>query len=182
MKFSINNFILATGYKSNIFSLFAKKKYEDVNIKIINSGVNKDIIFRLMQSLEVAKENVIVCYGDTLIDININKLIKNYINNKKKIIMTSHQLKSQFGILTINNKHDVINFSEKPNLNIWYNVGYFIFNDKFKSKLEKFNTFKKFLKTMAASNYIKSYKHYGKHITINTFSELEDAKMKIKNF
>jgi hypothetical protein len=32
------------------------------------------------------------------------------------------------------------------------------------------------------SNYIKSYKHYGKHITINTFSELEDAKMKIKNF
>jgi glucose-1-phosphate cytidylyltransferase len=182
LKFNLNNFILATGYKSNIFSLFVKKKYKNLNIKVVNSAVNKDIIFRLMQSLKFAKENIIVCYGDTLIDININKLIKNYIKNKKKLIMTSYQLKSQFGILTINKNDDVINFNEKPNLNIWYNVGYFVFNKKFKSKLEKFNTFKNFLKIMAVSNYIKSYKHYGKHITINTFSELEDAKMKIKNF
>jgi glucose-1-phosphate cytidylyltransferase len=182
LKFNINNIILATGYKSNIFSLFIKKKYKNLNIKVINSGVNKDIVFRLTQSLKFAKENIIICYGDTLIDININKLIKNFIKNKKKLIMTSYQLKSQFGILTINKKLDVVDFNEKPNLNIWYNVGYFIFNKKFGSKLKKFKTFKKFLKIMAASNYIKSFKHYGKHVTINTFSELEDAKIKIKAF
>jgi glucose-1-phosphate cytidylyltransferase len=182
LKFNINNFILATGYKSNFFSSFVKKKYKNLNIKVINSAVNKDIIFRLIRSLKFANENIIICYGDTLIDININKLIKNYIKNIKKLIMTSYQLKPQFGILTINKKLDVINFNEKPNLNIWYNVGYFIFNKKLKSKLKKFTTFKNFLKIMAKFNYIKSFKHYGKHITINTISELEEAKAQINKF
>jgi NDP-sugar pyrophosphorylase family protein len=184
LKFNINDFILATGYKSNIFSNFIKKKkqYKYLSIKIVNSGVNKDIIFRLIKSLKFAKENVIICYGDTLVDININRLILNYIHNKKKLIMTNYQLKSQFGIVTINSNLDITEFNEKPNLNIWYNVGYFIFNKNLKLKLEKFKTFKNFLKIMAKNNLIKSFKHYGQHITINTISELEDAKVKIKKF
>ena len=96
--------------------------------------------------------------------------------------MTSYQLKPQFGIVTINNNLDIVEFKEKPNLNIWYNVGYFIFNKNFKFKLEKIKTFKSFLKIMAINKFIKSFKHYGQHITINTVSELEDAKMKIKRF
>ena len=182
LKFNINNFILATGYKSNVFSNFIKKKYKKLNIKVVHTGVNKDIIFRLTKSLNLAKENIIVCYGDTLIDININKLIKSYIVNKKKITITSYRLKSQFGILTINDNLDVTKFYEKPSLNIWFNVGYFIFNKKFKIKIEKFKTFKNFLKIMAVSKYIKSFKHYGKHITINTISELEEAKTQINKF
>ena len=35
---------------------------------------------------------------------------------------------------------------------------------------------------MAVSKYIKSFKHYGKHITINTISELEEAKTQINKF
>jgi glucose-1-phosphate cytidylyltransferase len=182
LKFNVNDFILATGYKSNIFSNFIKKKYKNLNIKIVNTGVNKDIIFRLVKSLNFAKENIIVCYGDTLIDININKLIKNYIKNNQKIYMTSYQLKSQFGILSINHNLDVVKFNEKPNLNIWYNVGYLIFNKKLLLKIKKFKTFKNFLKIMAESKYIKSFKHFGQHITINTISELEEAKIKIKKF
>ena len=96
--------------------------------------------------------------------------------------MTNYQLKSQFGIVTINGNLDITEFNEKPNLNIWYNVGYFIFNKNFKLKLEKFKTFKNFLKIMAKNNLIKSFKHYGQHITVNTISELEDAKVKIKKF
>jgi glucose-1-phosphate cytidylyltransferase len=184
LKFNLNDFILATGYKSNIFSNFIKKKkqYKYLNIKIVNSGVNKDIVFRLVKCLKFVKKNVIVCYGDTLVDININKLILNYIKNKKKLIMTNYQLKSQFGIVTINSNLDITEFNEKPNLNIWYNVGYFIFNKNFKLKLIKFKTFKNFLKIMAKNNLIKSFKHYGQHITVNTISELEDAKVKIKKF
>jgi NDP-sugar pyrophosphorylase family protein len=183
LKFKIKHFILATGYKSNIFSKFIKKKiFKNLIIKIVKTGINADIIFRLTKSLEFAKENIIVCYGDTLLDVNINKLILNYIKNKKKIIMTSYQLKPQFGIVTINNNLDVVEFKEKPNLNIWYNVGYFIFNRNFKFKLEKIKTFKNFLQIMATNQFIKSFKHYGQHITINTVSELEDAKIKIKRF
>ena len=112
----------------------------------------------------------------------INKLIDKYYKNPNKIIMTSYELKSSFGIVKINNNNDIVNFIEKPNLNIWYNVGYFVFNKKFEAITKKYKTFKNFLKDMAISNKMKSYKHKGQHITINTISELEEAKKKIKMF
>ena len=182
LRYQINNIIIATGYKNQLFKDFLKKKYKKKKIKIINSRINSDIIYRLNKSLKFSKENIIACYGDTLLNLNINKLINEYSKNSTKIIMTNYELKSAFGIVKINKNLDIVDFIEKPNLNIWYNVGYFIFNKKFESITKKYKTFKNFLKDMAISKKMKSYKHRGQHITINTISELEEAKKKIKKF
>ena len=182
LKYKINNIIIATGYKNQLFKDFLKKKYKKKNIKIINSRINSDIIYRLNKSLKFSKENIIACYGDTLLNLNINKLINEYSKNSTKIIMTNYELKSAFGIVKINKNLDIVDFIEKPNLNIWYNVGYFMFNKKFETVTKKYKTFKNFLKHMAISKNIKSFKHYGQHITINTISELEEARQKIRNF
>tara|TARA_B110000305_G_C19318024_1_gene577490 strand:+ start:369 stop:1076 length:708 start_codon:yes stop_codon:yes gene_type:complete len=182
LKYQINNIIIATGYKNKLFKEFLKKKYKNKNIKIINSRVNSDIIYRLNKSLKFSKQNIIACYGDTLLNLNINKLIDEYSKNSTKIIMTNYELKSAFGIVKINKNLDIVDFIEKPNLNIWYNVGYFMFNKKFETVTKKYKTFKNFLKYMAISKNIKSFKHYGQHITINTISELEEARQKIRNF
>ena len=182
LKYQINNIIIATGYKNRLFKEFLKKKYKNKNIKIINSRINSDIIYRLNKSLKFSKENIIACYGDTLLNLNINKLINEYSKNSTKIIMTNYELKSAFGIVKINKNLDIVDFIEKPNLNIWYNVGYFMFNKKFETVTKKYKTFKNFLKHMAISKNIKSFKHYGQHITINTISELEEARQKIRNF
>jgi len=182
LKYQINNIIIATGYKNQLFKEFLKKKYKNKNIKIINSRINSDIIYRLNKSLKFSKENIIACYGDTLLNLNINKLINEYSKNSTKIIMTNYELKSAFGIVKINKNLDIVDFIEKPNLNIWYNVGYFMFNKKFETVTKKYKTFKNFLKHMAISKNIKSFKHYGQHITINTISELEEARQKIRNF
>ena len=182
LKYKINNIIIATGYKNQLFKDFLKKKYKKKNIKIINSRINSDIIYRLNKSLKFSKENIIACYGDTLLNLNINKLINEYSKNSTKIIMTNYELKSAFGIVKINKNLDIVDFIEKPNLNIWYNVGYFMFSKKFETVTKKYKTFKNFLKHMAISKNIKSYKHYGQHITINTISELEEARQKIRNF
>ena len=182
LKYQINNIIIATGYKNQLFKEFLKKKYKNKNIKIINSRVNSDIIYRLNKSLKFSKQNIIACYGDTLLNLNINKLIDEYSKNSTKIIMTNYELKSAFGIVKINKNLDIVDFIEKPNLNIWYNVGYFMFNKKFETVTKKYKTFKNFLKYMAISKNIKSFKHYGQHITINTISELEEARQKIRNF
>ena len=81
---------------------------------------------------------MLVCYGDTLIDIDLNKYINFYLSNKKKITVASYQLETSFGIFDIKNQDQVVDFNEKPSLNIWFNVGYFIFN------YNNFNLFKKF--------------------------------------
>ena len=48
--------------------------------------------------------------------------------------------------------------------------------------LSKFKKFEFFLNFCANKNLMKSFKHPGKHITVNTITELENAKSEIKKF
>ena len=182
LKYKIKNFIIATGYKNQLIDKFVEKKFKKNNIKIVYTGQNSDIVTRLHKSSEYSNKYLLVCYGDTMVDINLDQYIKFYISNIKKITMASYQLKSSFGILEIGKNDNVINFREKPKLDIWFNVGYFMFPyDKFKY-FKKFKQFEKLLIFLARKKIIKTYKHRGKHITINTLTELEKAKKQIKQF
>ena len=97
--------------------------------------------------------------------------------------MSIFQNKINFGIVKFNSNNLITKFDEKPNLNLWINVGYFIFETK---KLEmychKFNTFQNFLKNLGNIKKIKAFKHKSKHITINSSLELQNARREIKNF
>jgi len=176
LKFKIDDFIIATGYKHNIIDKFIKKKYKKINIKSVNTGLNSDIITRIKKTSKYSKKYLLVCYGDTLIDVDLNKYILFYLSNKKKITVASYQLESSFGIFDIKNQNQVVDFNEKPSLNIWFNVGYFIFNQSDFNIFKKFKKFKDFLKFKSKKKAMKTYKHYGKHVTINTLAELEKAK------
>ena len=182
IKYRINNFIIATGYKNKLIDSFLNKKFKNKNIKIVYTGLNSDIVNRLKKTTEYSNKYFLVCYGDTMVDINLNKYIKFYLSNIDKITMASYQLKSSFGILDIEKNNDVIDFKEKPILDIWFNVGYFIFSsDKFKY-FKQFKRFKNLLEFLARKKLMKTYKHKGNHITVNTLEELEKAKQQIKKF
>lgn len=182
LKYKINNFIIATGYKHKLIDKFINSKFKNQNIKTVYTGLNTDIVTRLEKVSLYSKKFSLICYGDTMIDLNLNKYIKFYLSNIKKILVASYRLKSNFGILNINKNNDVTDFSEKPILNIWFNVGYFIFSsDKFHF-FKKFNKFQNLLKHLSNKKIIKAYKHLGNHITINTINELEKAKKEIKKF
>ena len=58
LKNQIDNIIIATGYKKQLFKNFLKEKYKSKNIKVINSGINSDIIYRLNKCLKFSKENL----------------------------------------------------------------------------------------------------------------------------
>jgi len=178
--FKLNNFIIATGYKSYKIEKFIKKKKEFSNIKVLYTGEDVDIITRIKKCLPYCKDNILICYGDTLLDININKLINFYLLNINKIIITAFNLKTNFGILKILSSNTVVKFLEKPKLNLWINVGFVLLNKKYYKLLFKFKTFKNFLTNMGSKKKFKAFKHLGKHITINTLSELEEAKKNIK--
>ena len=128
LKFKIKNFIIATGYKNKLIDKFIADKFNNKNIKIVYTGLNSDIITRLNKSSKYSKKNFLVCYGDTMVDIDLNKYIKFYLKNVKKTLVASYQLKSSFGILNIMKNNNVVDFREKPELDIWFNVGYFMFS------------------------------------------------------
>ena len=53
-------------------------------------------------------------YGDGLSDVNIKKLIKFHIKNKKTATLTAVKYKNPKGILTIDKKSKIKNIKEKP--------------------------------------------------------------------
>lgn len=182
LKSNIKNIIVASGYKHYLVKKFMNVKYKK-KIEVINTSVKVDILERIKIITENKKGEFLVCYGDTLADININKLIRQYLLNKKKLIISSYELKSSFGILnTYKNSNIVIKFREKPNLNIWFNIGYIIFSQKYINMLSRFKKFETFLQFCAKKKLMCAYKHLGSHITVNTISELEEAKSKIYKF
>lgn len=177
-KYNLKKVILATGYKSELFKKI-KIKSKKLEVKIINSGVNKDIIKRLQISTINSSRYVLICYGDTIVDININKLIRFHQKFKNKIVFTVYKLKSQFGLLKVK-KSKISNFKEKPDLEYYFNIGFFLFDKDKINFLEKFNTFKSFLESKYAQRNLRAFLHDGKHITINTLNELNQAKNNLR--
>lgn len=182
LKFKVDNFIIATGYKHQLIDNFVKKKFKKLKIKVLNTGINTDIIDRIKKSKKYSKKYLLICYGDTIIDIDLNKYLKFFLSKPDKITVASHQLESSFGIFSIVEKNLVIGFKEKPKLDIWFNVGYLLFSSENLKYLEKFDKFEKLISFISKKKLLKTFKHNGNHITVNTLTELEKARKLSKKF
>ena len=121
-KNKLQEFIFATGYKSKQIENYLKNKFQNLKYDVVNSG-NANIINRLKDVYKNKNENTIICYGDTLANINIKKYFKFIKKHKNKIILTVYRPEVKFGIVELGQKNVVKNFREKPKLNIWINIG-----------------------------------------------------------
>lgn len=105
-QYGYKDFIICAGYKSKIIKeyfmnyyvyqsditvdlqsndvVIHKKRTEDWNVTVIDTGLNTTISERLLQIQEfVNNESFIIHYGDCLSDINIKELVQYHHANKK---------------------------------------------------------------------------------------------------
>ena len=125
-KRGIKKFVIATGYKSQLINTYIKNKYSHLDVNIIDSG-DVDIMKRIYDCIMILSEEFLLCYGDTLADIDIDDLYKFHKNHNGKVTVSTYQLTSQFGIVKMDENDLVVEFLEKPKLDAWINIGYFIF-------------------------------------------------------
>lgn len=177
-KNKLKNIIIAGGYKFKSF-LHLKNKISQ-NTKIINTGLNSTIINRIKKCLPFCKDYILICYGDTIANVKINSIIKKFLNSGHKTVMSSYEMVSSFGVVKFGKSDIIYSFQEKPSLDIWYNIGYILFEKKILTE-NKNLSFDKILSKLAKNKKLVNYKHKGKHITVNTLTELEKAKIEIKN-
>jgi NDP-sugar pyrophosphorylase family protein len=178
----LENVVLATGYKSFKFKKFTKIKFKNSFIQVTNSG-DVDIIKRVNKCLKLnfINEDFMVVYGDTITNLNINKLIKSHKKSKKLVTVALLRYKSQFGLMSIKNNNLVSQYREKPILDYWINIGYFYFSKKVISVIKKFNTFEKFLSYVVKIRQLNGYRYSQSHSTVNNYAELLNLK-KIFNY
>ncbi len=161
--FGFKEFLIASGYKSEILKKYFQKNLKSLNIKVIFTGKNSMTGGRIKRLEKYLKnERFLLTYGDGLCDVNLKNLIRFHEKNKNFVTLTAVRPPARFGGIKIfGNK--VKYFKEKSRLDEgWINGGFFVMEPKIfkflkndltvleRSPLEKISKLKK----------LGAYKHF----------------------
>ena len=180
-KYGIDDIVIASGFQGEKIHEFFDENYRDLNVTIVDSG-DVDIIARIKSCSSQINGDFIVLYGDTLANVNLDKLQEFHFSHNSKATITLWPFKSSFGLFELDQDGNVINFREKPTLNQSINIGYFYYENEVFSWLRDFSGYAEFLEFMANQKKLKGFMHHGVHLTVNTLRELEDAELIIDKF
>ena len=164
-KFGFKDFIIAAGYKKNfIKDYFKKKKFKDIKINVVDTGLNTMTggrIKRLKKYLN--NETFMLTYGDGVADVDINALSKYHDERGKTVTVTAVHPVARFGELEVDGEY-VKSFKEKPQVsNGWINGGFFVCEHDFFDYIRDDSTIleREPLENVAINNQLIAYKHRG---------------------
>ncbi len=184
-----NEFILCVGYKGEIIKKFINtlELPDDVIIKFSDSGLKAGILKRIIDAKKYINGTAIITYGDTLTELNLNKLFDQHILSENEATIVVGPIQNPFGLVEYNNINKVTYFKEKPTLN--YYIGYAAIQNSalnlVSDKIINMNDgdgIVKFFKILMTIERLGAYFYSGLQTTFNTKDELQNANNEITNF
>jgi len=182
-----NDFIFCIGYKGNLIKQAVSDFSEDIHVCFSDAGVDAGILERLYVAKDLYEDVVLMSYGDTFTDLNLEKFIKAHQDSDNEVTIVAAPIQNPFGLVQFDSMNKVTYLDEKPILN--YYIGYAIINksafDLVPPKVitmpngEGLITFYKILISMEK---LGVYNHSGLQITFNTKEELMAAEEKLIRF
>ena len=184
--YGVKEFLIAGGYKYKLIEDYYKIRKKNLNIKIIDTGLNS-LTGKRIKKLEKffnKNENFFLTYGDGVSNVDLNKLLKLHINKKAVLTLTAVHPPARFGELKIKNQN-LLNFQEKPQLvQGWINGGFFAINSSIFKILSNKNVM---LEREPINRIVKlkkaaSYKHNGFWFCMDTLRDKKvlDSMIKTK--
>ena len=175
----VDKFLILSGYLSSkvVDHLSSMNiSQERINFKVVDSG-DVDIIERIRQALDyVQTKYLIVLYGDTISDVNIDDILNFHKNHNSIATMATWQIRSNFGVIESDESGLVVEYREKPKVDVWMNIGYIVISTDRAGGINNFDTFQEFLENLVETQNLYTYQHSGFHYTVNNMSELQDAE------
>jgi glucose-1-phosphate cytidylyltransferase len=195
--FGISDFIIATGYKSDMIkeyflnyeawnndftidlgkrdSLTFNNAHDEAHwtVTIAYTGENTMTGGRVKQASKYLDDQpFLVTYGDGLADVDINALRDYHRASGSLATVTTVQPTSRFGVMDVDGSGKVISFAEKPKLEGWINVGFFVMEHEFLSYLGPDSILEETpLTKLAESGQLSAYRHSGFWQPMDTYRE-----------
>jgi glucose-1-phosphate cytidylyltransferase len=195
--FGITDFIVATGYKSdmikeyflnyeawnNDFTIELGKKgsltFHDAHdeaqwtVTVAFTGdetMTGGRVHRASQYLD--DEPFLVTYGDGLADVDIHALRAFHDETGTLATVTTVQPYSRFGVMEVGEAGKVTQFSEKPRVEGWINIGFFIMEPGMLVYLNDNSVLEEEpLARLAADGELSAYRHHGFWQPMDTYRE-----------
>jgi glucose-1-phosphate cytidylyltransferase len=195
--FGIDDFIIATGYKSDMIkeyflnyeawnndftielgkrdSLTFHDAHEEAHWRVTiaftgEATMTGGRVFRAAKYL--GDEPFLVTYGDGLANVDVNALRTFHLSSQCLATVTTVQPTSRFGVMDVGDDGKVVSFSEKPQLDGWINVGFFIMEPRVLDYLDADCVLEKDpLANLAADKQLAAYRHDGFWQPMDTYRE-----------
>lgn len=178
-KQGINDFVLATGYKSEVIHDWVKTVKEPWNIQALDTGLNTQTGGRILECMKsVPGERVLATYGDGLGNVNLKSLLDFHDHQGKKATVTAVRPPARFGVLESQNGL-VTRFGEKNQADSgWINGGFFVLESDVASYIHELS--EPFeagaLPRLVSEKELVSYHHNGFWQPMDTLREKHDLE------
>ena len=200
--YGINEFIICGGYKLETIKEYFmdyyiyesditvdlqentvqihKKRTEDWKVTVVDTGLNTFTGRRVGMIEEyITGNNFIVTYGDCLSNIDISKMIKSDMENRKAVTVAMSRPTGRKELFSINGEGRLILSMEAETLDIntWVNANCYILNrEAFSYLQENYDMEKQLLWNLSKENKLAVYKHDGYWTTVETKRDLVEAE------
>jgi glucose-1-phosphate cytidylyltransferase len=195
--FGITDFIVATGYKSDLVKEYFLNYEARNNDFAIELGKRDSLQFHAAHdeahwtvtvaftgettmtggrvfraSKYLGDEPFLMTYGDGLADVDITALRSFHDRSGTLATVTTVHPVSRFGVMDVNPSGRVISFKEKPQLDGWINAGYFILEPAVIRYLDEECVFEEQpLAQLARDGELAAYRHEGFWQPMDTYRE-----------
>jgi len=173
----VHDITLAAGYKAEML----ERHFRGSNVKVVDTG-DQDIAKRIKQLDNGSNDDVLVLYGDTLSDVNFARLIDSHRVANLPATVIVWLLRSSFGLFSLDESSRVTKYEEKPVLDRWINIGYFLLSRSALDTVCNADTFEAAIQQLVSSKSLNAFPHHGLHVTVNTRSELEEAETSLASW
>jgi NDP-sugar pyrophosphorylase family protein len=115
--------------------------------------------------------------GDELLDVDLDALLSRHRERRPAATITLVPLRSQFGVVDLDDDDVVTGFREAPRLPFWVNVGLYVLDEEALEQLpERGDHETTTFPLLAARRRLHGFRHLGTWLTVNTPKELRMAE------
>lgn len=171
-----NDFTLSLGARREI-AYHGAHDEDGMRVTLADTGLHS-MTGKRIKTIQryVGNHPFMVTYGDGLSDVDMRALLAFHKSHGRLATVTTHRPISRFGVLDVNARGEVAAFSEKPQLDGWVNIGYFVFepgvfdylSDDVGCVLEQDP-----LQRLARDGQLAAYRHEGFFYAMDTYREFK---------
>jgi glucose-1-phosphate cytidylyltransferase len=168
-----SDFTICLGRQHTV-SYHGEHNEQDFKVTLADTGIDTMTGGRIKRIQKyVGDEPFMVTYGDGLSDIDIPSLLEFHRSHGRISTVSTGKPTSRFGLLDIDEDNQVLSFVEKPTLEGWTNIGYFIFQPEIFQYLDSDQCIleREPLETLARERQLRARHHPGFFFAMDTYRE-----------
>ncbi|MEM2282165.1 MAG: NDP-sugar synthase [Candidatus Hadarchaeales archaeon] len=136
-KAGLEKAVLLTGFGHEKIEKRYGKKFEDMRIEYVKEEEPAGTLNALRLGMEHVREDAMVSNGDVVAEINLRRMWEEFTTSGALASILITRMRSPYGVIKVRGKR-VVEFTEKPLLDVLINGGYYCFSKNILPLLEKF--------------------------------------------